>query len=75
MNNEEKIELGKKIINLISRRKITTTQDIWDRFPESKEDIREALFYLQEKKKIFALEKPVKSPNKIQWGLKNETFR
>ena len=70
MNNIQKIELGKKIVDLISRKKITTTQDILDRFPESEEDIKETLIYLQEKKKIFPLEKPVKSPNKIQWGLK-----
>ena len=70
MNNFQKIELGKKIVDLISKRKITTTQDIFDRFPESEEDVKETLFYLQEKKKIFAIEKPVKSPNKIMWGLK-----
>ena len=70
MNNIQKKELGNKIIDLINRKKITTTQDILDRFPETEEDIKETLIYLQEKKKIYAIEKPVNSPNKIMWGVK-----
>jgi DeoR/GlpR family transcriptional regulator of sugar metabolism len=70
MNNFEKIELGKKIIDLITRKKSVTTQDILDRFPEPEEDIKETLIYLQKEKKIYAIEKPVKSPNKIRWGRK-----
>jgi hypothetical protein len=70
MNNFEKKELGKKIIDLITRKKSVTTQDILDRFPEPIKDVKETLIYLQKLKKIYAIDKPVKSPNKIKWGLK-----
>ena len=72
MNNQEKKELGLKIIDLLQRRKIVTTADILSRFPEPEENVKETLLYLQEIKKIFAVDKPVRSPNKIQWELKKE---
>lgn len=70
MNNQQKQELGLKIIDLLQRRKIVTTEDILSRFPEPEQDVKETLLYLQSIKKIFAVDKLVKSPNKIQWELK-----